>query len=369
MVRSTICHAVIICLSILFSQSFFVGRAAAEEEQRIDPDKLSDAIQRAVKLIEKASGGSADERQCFTCHHQALPILAITAAKARGFSVDQENLDRQWEHTYRHLQRGKENYVQGKGQGGKVDTAGYALWALSTSDRSPDEVTDAVTQFLVRYQSEHGRWKSSSRRPPSEVSSFTATYVAVRALDRFGRDDEVVKAANKRRAAVRQWLQESEPKDTEDRVFQLRLFAQLQKAGAANSTAEAESAEKETAVSAVDSAAKALLAEQQADGGWRQNHELASDAYATGTALTALVDTQQLKPSDEAFRRGVRFLVRTQQDDGSWHVVSRSDPFQTYYETSFPHGEDQFISCAASCWATMALLHAVEEAAAANSSR
>ena len=31
-------------------------------------------------------------------------------------------------------------------------------------------------------------------------------------------------------------------------------------------------------------------------------------------------------------RRGLEFLVKTQKDDGSWHVASRSRPIQRYFE-------------------------------------
>ncbi len=59
---------------------------------------------------------------------------------------------------------------------------------------------------------------------------------------------------------------------------------------------------------------------------------------------------------DPSYRRGLAFLIRTQEADGSWHVTSRSKPFQTYFESGFPHGKDQFISIAATAWATAALV-------------
>jgi hypothetical protein len=46
---------------------------------------------------------------------------------------------------------------------------------------------------------------------------------------------------------------------------------------------------------------------------------------------------------------------RTQREDSSWYVKSRSRPFQTYFESGFPHGSDQFISAAASGWAVAGL--------------
>ena len=40
-------------------------------------------------------------------------------------------------------------------------------------------------------------------------------------------------------------------------------------------------------------------------------------------------------------------------DDGSWHVATRAKPFQTYFESAFPHGKDQFISITASSRSTV----------------
>jgi len=57
----------------------------------------------------------------------------------------------------------------------------------------------------------------------------------------------------------------------------------------------------------------------------------------------------------------MRYLLKTQVDDGSWHVKSRSKPFQTYFESGFPHGNDQFLSIAASSWAATALVLSLPE--------
>ena len=87
--------------------------------------------------------------------------------------------------------------------------------------------------------------------------------------------------------------------------------------------------------------------------------EMESDAYATATALYALLATEQLSPGDTASQHGIEFLLQSQEDDGSWHVVTRAEGFQTYFESGFPHGDDQFLSIAASSWATLALLQAL----------
>ena len=105
----------------------------------------------------------------------------------------------------------------------------------------------------------------------------------------------------------------------------------------------------------VQTAARALVAEQRADGGWAQLPSLTSDAYATGQALVALADSGAVPTSHAAYARGVQFLLRTQFADGSWFVKSRAIPLQPYFESGFPFGRDQFISAAGTNWAARAL--------------
>ena len=106
--------------------------------------------------------------------------------------------------------------------------------------------------------------------------------------------------------------------------------------------------------------AKKLLATQREDGGWSQLANLESDSYATGQALYALYETGQLQTDDTAFQNGISFLLKTQYEDGSWKVKSRSFPTVPFVYNGFPHEKDQFISAAGTNWATMALLLAVK---------
>jgi N-acyl-D-amino-acid deacylase len=320
----------------------------ARAADSLEPAAITAAIRAAIPLLEKGSAGSAEQRVCFTCHNQALPILALSEAKRRGFDIDEENLTRQIAHTKAHLQRGRENYLKGKGQGGGVITAGYALWALEASDSRSDETTAAVAGFLLQTQSDSDHWRHPGNRPPSSGSDFTTTYIALRGLDTFGTEQHRPEI-EARVQTVREWLLKSEPKDTEDQVFQLRSLKY----------AEADD-------QAVEQAANGLIATQREDGGWAQTPEMESDAYATGTAVVALLQVGGLAADHPAIEKGLQFLLRGQLEDGSWHVATRAKPFQTYFESGFPHEKDQFISIAASSWATLALLLALPEDAPAS---
>ena len=106
----------------------------------------------------------------------------------------------------------------------------------------------------------------------------------------------------------------------------------------------------------VRSTADRLLALQRKDGGWSQIPALRSDPYATGQALVALHEAHAISVHSPAYQRGIRYLLNSQLEDGSWHVASRAAAIQPYFDSDFPHGPDQFISAAASNWASMALL-------------
>jgi len=67
-----------------------------------------------------------------------------------------------------------------------------------------------------------------------------------------------------------------------------------------------------------------------------------------------------LKADDSAYQKGISFLLKTQHEDGSWKVKSRSIPFVPFVFSGFPHDKDQFISAAGTNWASMALILAVK---------
>jgi hypothetical protein len=315
--------------------------SASSPAADIPEGQIRAAIELTIPWLEEASAGSSKENKCFTCHNHALPVMALSEAKRLDFSVDEDILSAQLKHILAHLKRGEKRYLEGKGQGGQVLTAGYALWALHAGGLAGDTTTAAVADYLLKDQSKKDHWTKKGTRPPSDGNEFTTTYVALRGLQEFIPEAQVA-AKETRFSAVAKWLVATQPADTEDSVFRLNSLRIVQ-------------AEDAVAESAVEQ----LLKQQKPNGGWAQTGEMECDVYATGSVMASLLKAGQLTPEHPAIQSGVQFLLDKQLDDGTWHVITRADGFQPYYETGFPHGEDQYISVAASSWATIALLRSL----------
>jgi ankyrin repeat protein len=295
------------------------------------------AVVKSLPLLQKSGETFAAKRSCISCHHQALVAMTVGLARKRGFDVDQRIAEQERARVLSILERNREQNLLGSGVTDELAPA-YILAALAAEEHKPNFTTDALVQFLVLRQRQDGSWRTPVNRPPHDASDMTFTALAVRGLRLFapkGRHKEM----EGRFQSARKWLVRAKPQDTEDKTFRLL--------GLAWTNAEPRHIQQAVAV---------LLQEQRGDGGWAQLPPLKSDAYATGQALVALREGGGLAVDHEAYRRGVEFLLKTQLADGSWFVPTRSFPLQPHVETGFPHGRSQFISLAATNWATMALL-------------
>jgi hypothetical protein len=148
---------------------------------------------------------------------------------------------------------------------------------------------------------------------------------------------------NSRLSRPKAWLLANEPKSTEDATF--RLFGLHFTGGTSGE---------------IQRTATALLTLQRADGGWGEIPHLPSDAYSTGEVLVALNEAGGISVRDAPWRKGLQYLISTQEADGAWRVhtrmVSPAAVSPPYFETTFPHGHDQFLSTAATAWAATALM-------------
>ena len=290
-------------------------------------DAMRMAAQRAILLIEKSASIYTEQRDCFSCHHQALTMMTLSHAKLAGLSVRDDSISAQAKFTLEYFGDRKDRLPKGEGVPGGSYSAGYALAGLAVANESTNEISKALVQYLLKKQNKDGSWRIRTHRPPLEDSDLMATALGIKGIP---------EGTNARRAS--DWLKQAKAKSTEDHAFKV-LGLHWAKA------------DKEKTA-----AAKALLKLQREDGGWAQLPEMKSDAYSTGQALAALKEGSLLKVSSPQYKRGVEWLLKNQKADGSWQVKTRSKPIQKYFESGFPHGQDQFISISATCWAVMALL-------------
>jgi len=266
-----------------------------------------------------------------------LTAMTVAAARKQGIAIDEGTARAQAKAIASYIEGNRENYLQGRPIAGGVDTASYILLGLAAENWPPDPATDAMARYIKSRQRDDGEWPVFAGRPPIEASNIQNTATALRAIQVYGpaaRRSEYDQAI--KRAA--DWLAKAQPVTNDDRAF--RIFGLV--------WAGRQDLARQTAAD--------LLRQQRSDGGWAQRQAMSTDAYATGQALVALHQSGVLKPSDSAYQKGAQFLMRTQLEDGSWYVRSRSIAFQPYFESVFPHGRDQFISAAATNWAAMALV-------------
>lgn len=306
-----------------------------------EPEKtIRNAIERGLAVVQQGARAYPSHQSCFSCHHQTLPVLAMTVARDAGLKIDTSLLEEQRKFTRASFQERQARLAKGEHIGGRAATVSYGLWTLQLVNDPPDELGAAMTAYLLSVQQPDGRWKPPSNRPPLEVSSVSCTVLSAIGIRRF--------AANEQRDQVEQavarsktWLEAAKLSDQEDLNFALWGAHLL---GGTSLQ--------------VDELRDRVLAARHADGGWSQMPTMNSDAYATGQALFILAETG-LSPGEAAFREGVSFLLETQEDDGSWHVKTRSKPVQPWFDNGDPHDKDQFISMAATAWATAALAKSV----------
>jgi len=301
-----------------------------------------EAVIRALPLLQQTGVTFRRKAGCVSCHNNTLTARTTVEAARAGIPVDETVARGEVAGIAHFLETWRERALQGLGIPGDADTVSYIMLGLADEKHPADAATDAMAHYLKNRQLADGSWRTVAHRPPIESTDITVTALSLRALQLYA---PVPMRAQYEEAARRagRWLAARTPITTEERVSQLLGMRwtgqgdeQIGRAGAA------------------------LLATQRPDGGWSQLPTLESDSYATGQALVALHDAARVQTSDASYRRGIDFLLRTQQADGTWHVRSRALAIQPLFDIGFPHGNDSWISAAGTNWAATALALAAQ---------
>jgi N-acyl-D-amino-acid deacylase len=326
-------------------QKAIPNRELPASSAQLDPI-IRQSVTRAIELLQHTSdvflrSGVVKQQNCVSCHQQTLPAVAFAWGRDRGMRVDEISIARQVQDQVRYWKandRIARSYELIRPQPDTPVLIGYGLWGLSALGYPADSLTEAMAWYLAATQRPDGSWPAADFRPPMEDGPIQGAAFAIRALQLYpleGREAELKQKIRRARA----YLAKARPTTFNQQVFQLFGLG-----WAGDSSKQ------------LRPLVSGILKKQNADGGWSQLDGLPSDAWATGQALVALNTAGGMPVSDAAFQNGIRFLLRTQFDDGSWYVRSRAWPFQPHFESEFPHGKDQWISAGGTAWATMALL-------------
>ena len=338
--------------------------ARFDETGPITEEALRTASTKAVSLIQRAQVGWSKKETCASCHHQLIPEIALNLARGRGVPVD-EKVERETSAATFSFMKDLDGAIQ---RTDYIDMFfdGWLLAAASAAGIRPNLATAAYAQSIASRQLADGSWMSGDSRPPEAYGRFGCTAICALALQNHlpddsggwagGPKDRHQKETGEKRSRLRRaraWLLNAQPRTTEDRVFQLLGLLW---------TGADQNARRRVA--------NQLLAEQGKDGGWSELPGMPGDAYSTGEALVALRDAAgPSTTNDPSYRMGLRFLLRTQQPDGSWQVKSRLHPpapvSPPYFDTGFPYEHEQFISIMGTTWAASALMYALPAKAVA----
>jgi len=284
------------------------GHAAAQES-RPRPSGVGAAIDRGLVFLAKDAMAWKNQYKCASCHHAALVVWSMQEAKQRGHEVNAPVL----------AELTKWIAESGDGKTGvprppkvpKALNTKAVLFALALeADPRPDAVSQTglkrLLQTVAGDQTDNGSWASwPETRPPifgNSDDSMTAL-ATLAMLPPTAAGDASAKAVRDKGV---KWLAETKSDDDPQSIaMRLVLWKRL------NRPAEE-----------WQPLAKRIKERQNADGGWSQAKDMASDGWATGQALYALAHAG-IKPDDSVIARAHAFLIKTQRDDGSWPMTSR----------------------------------------------
>jgi N-acyl-D-amino-acid deacylase len=305
-------------------------------------EKAIAALQATAARSREAFLRHTGKQDCVSCHQQYLPMAVVGNARHRAIRFDRDAAREQIDLlvTLRNPRAARELVAQALFHPDPAHTFGYELFGLDAEGVPPGAATDGAVHHLVTIQRSDGRWPNNIPRPPMMSSDITATALSIRAIRTYGwrgRGEEFAASVDR----GRRWLWKVKAETGEEAAFQL---LGLHWAG--------------EPVDMLRCPIDSLRRGQRSDGGWAQLPTLESDAYATGQALYTLAQLVKDPLADAGWRRGLRFLLETQEDDGSWHVARRAFPFQPTMNSGFPHHRDSWISAAATSWAALALIQA-----------
>jgi hypothetical protein len=315
-------------------------------------EQIQQSIERAIPYLQAESASWLSTRKCAACHHAPMPFWALAEADRAGYPIDKPYLTGKIETLlgskdallasgiFPNPAAPPDPRPQGRGLNIGLPMLAVAARAMPSLTDSQRESLQLITEQILEKQQPDGSWEffDTLRRPPINETQTTDTAWIILALA----GETTADSSEPQRAALAKaiaWLDAQPTSELhQDRALAILLAVQADKPRAAIKPLAAE-----------------LLALQRLDGGWSQTiPEPVSDAFATGQTLYALALAGHT--IDELpIRRGLAFLVATQQPDGAWPMASRSTPDGSPGSSKLLTP----INCAAASWAVLGMSRVV----------
>ena len=293
-----------------------VPAAASAHGSRTKTTDGGAAIDRGLAFLAKDALAWKKAHNCVSCHHAGLVIWSLREAKQRGHAVDEPVLA---ELTKWVAESGDGKFGMARPASAPKAFSPKAVWlALALgADFKPDAVAQQGMKLLLTTvqseQTENGSWSAwPETRPPLQGSS-DESMTALATLALVSAAASGAGEANAARDKGVKWLVATKS-DDDPQSIAMRLVVWTRLGHPAT--------EWQPLV-------RRIQERQNADGGWSQAKDMASDAWATGQALYALahaVSARRGSPDlavSGAMLRGRAFLLQTQRADGSWPMTSR----------------------------------------------
>jgi hypothetical protein len=286
-----------------------MGETPAQEPQS-PPSEISATINRGLGFLAKDAVAWKNKHGCASCHHASLVVWSMREAKQHGYAIDEPLLS---ELTRWMAESGDGKFGMARPAGAPHAASPKAIWfALALGvDAAPDPVSMEGMKLLLETvkseQTENGSWSAwPETRPPifGDSDEHLTTLAVLALLPEAATGENAAQSARDR--GVR-WLAETKSDDDPQSIaLRLILWTRLARP-----------------VEEWRPLVQRIKERQNADGGWSQTREMASDAWATGQALYALGHAGA-KADEPVITRACDFLIKMQCDDGSWPMTSRS---------------------------------------------
>ena len=277
-----------------------------------------DPERRAVAFLAREVPGWPVKNRCFSCHNNGDAARALFEARRRSLPFDPRALDS----TERWLSRPedwKEAGPPGEFSDKKLAALQFAF-ALSTSDEAGPALARAAAR-VRDLQEADGSWAVDAAGLPGSPVTYGRTLATVASRSVLAQAGSHFAGAL---ARADQWLRRQRP------VTVLDAGALL--------LGPADEVQRVTCL-------ELLRKGEFKEGGWGPYVTSAPEVFDTAVVLLGLAEFPDEAGVAEMRRHGRKFLVETQQPDGSWPETTRPSGGESYAQRISTTG-----------WATLALL-------------